>query len=140
LQFCREDVVISTARACLIHLKFCIECLKLYYMWLAHKTRCTQVCLLNYYVMDSHIKILASTGKERSFQQSGHVQCPWDLAWRLLSHIICDPPKKLGALRSVCRNIVRWTHTSKIRQIPGRCGHFNSQGMFDSLEILHGAF
>jgi hypothetical protein len=129
-----------TARACSIRLKFCIECLKLYYMRLAHENRCTQVCLLNDYVMSSHIKILASTGKECLFQQSGHVQCLWHLAWGLLNHIICDPPKKLGALRSVCRNIVRWTHTSKIWQMPGRCGHFNSQGMFDSLAILHGAF
>jgi hypothetical protein len=134
----REDVVVSTVRACSIHLKFCIECLKLYYMWLAHKTRCTQVCLLKYYVLNSHIKNPASAGKECSFRQSGHVWCPWHLAWRLLSHIICDPPKKHDALMSVCRNVVRWTHTSKFRQIPGRCDHFYSQGMFDAPEIFHG--
>jgi hypothetical protein len=67
----REDVVISTARVCSIRLKFCIECLKLYYMWLAHKTRCTQVCLLKYYVLNLHIKIPASTGKDY-VQQKKH--------------------------------------------------------------------
>jgi hypothetical protein len=63
----------------------------------------------------------------------------WHLAWSLLSHITCDLPKKLGAHWSVFRNILCWAHTPKFWQVLRRCGHFNSQGMFNFPEALQGA-
>jgi hypothetical protein len=41
-----------------------------------------------------HIKILASPGRECSFQQSGHVRCPLNFPWTVKDSI-CDPYQKL---------------------------------------------
>jgi hypothetical protein len=45
---CWEGVLVSTARACLMLLKFFMEPLKPYYMLSSQNTQCTQVCVSKY--------------------------------------------------------------------------------------------